>query len=378
MSAEIDTISAKQKASYPTESRLETVGASSDPKPLVLITGSSGLIGSRLIEALVGDFRVVGIDQKPPKEQLADFIECDLTRTDSVKSALHDVEERHGDKIASVIHLAAYYDFSGEPSPLYDKLTVAGTRRLLQQLQRFAVEQFVFSSSLLVMKPVAEGEMITETSPVESTWDYPESKIKAEEVIRQEHREIPVVVLRIAGVYDEDCHSIPIAQQISRIYEKTLESYFFPGDASHGQAFVHLDDLVDCFRNCIERRRQLGSHELILIAEPDVMSYAELQDRLGELLHGKEWPTIRIPKVAAKAGAWVQEKLAGEEEETFIKPWMIDFADAHYPVQIDRARQRLGWEPKRRLRDTLDEMVRRLKRSPKGWYERNSLPAPES
>jgi nucleoside-diphosphate-sugar epimerase len=377
MSAEIDTTPVKQKASYSTEARLQTVDDGPGPKPLVLITGSSGLIGSRLIEALVGDFRVVGLDLKPPRDQLVDFIECDLTQTVSVKSALQEVEERHGDKIASVIHLAAYYDFSGDPSPLYDKLTVEGTRRLLQQLQRFAVEQFVFSSSLLVMKPVEEGEMITETSPVESTWDYPESKIKAEEVIRQEHREIPVVVLRIAGVYDEDCHSIPIAQQISRIYERTLESYFFPGDASHGQAFVHLDDLVDCFRQCIKRRRELGSHELLLIAEPDVLSYAELQDRLGELLHGKEWPTIRIPKVAAKAGAWVQQKMAGEEEETFIKPWMIDLADAHYPVQIDRARQRLGWEPKHRLRDTLEEMVRRLKRDPQGWHEQNGLPAPE-
>jgi nucleoside-diphosphate-sugar epimerase len=375
MSAEIDPT--RQKASDRAQPRLQNVGDGPGSKPLVLITGSSGLIGSRLIEAVIGDFRVVGLDMKPPRDRLADFIECDLTRSNSVKSALEEVEARHGDRIASVIHLAAYYDFSGDLSPLYDKLTVEGTRRLLRQLQRFAVEQFVFSSSLLVMKPVEEGEMIAEDSPVEATWDYPESKIKAEEVIRQEHREIPVVVLRIAGVYDEDCHSIPIAQQISRIYEKTLESYFFPGDASHGQAFVHLDDLVDCFRKCIERRRQLGAHELMLIAEPDVMSYAELQDRLGELLHGKEWPTIRIPKVAAKAGAWVQEKMAGEGEETFIKPWMIDLADAHYPVQIERARQRLGWDPKRRLRDTLDEMVRRLKRDPKGWYERNGLPASE-
>jgi nucleoside-diphosphate-sugar epimerase len=375
MSAEIDPT--RQKASDRAQPRLQNVGDGPGSKPLVLITGSSGLIGSRLIEAVIGDFRVVGLDMKPPRDRLADFIECDLTRSNSVKSALEEVEARHGDRIASVIHLAAYYDFSGDLSPLYDKLTVEGTRRLLRQLQRFAVEQFAFSSSLLVMKPVEEGEMIAEDSPVEATWDYPESKIKAEEVIRQEHREIPVVVLRIAGVYDEDCHSIPIAQQISRIYEKTLESYFFPGDASHGQAFVHLDDLVDCFRKCIERRRQLGAHELMLIAEPDVMSYAELQDRLGELLHGKEWPTIRIPKVAAKAGAWVQEKMAGEGEETFIKPWMIDLADAHYPVQIERARQRLGWDPKRRLRDTLDEMVRRLKRDPKGWYERNGLPASE-
>ena len=356
---------------------LQATGKRAGQQPLVLITGSSGLIGSRLIEALTPSYRVVGLDVKPPREQRADFIECDLTQTQSAAAALEEVKARHGNQIASVIHLAAYYDFSGEPSPLYEQLTVEGTRRLLVQLQTFSVEQFVFSSSLLVMKAAEEGEMISEASPVEGSWDYPESKLKAEEVLRKEHRDIPVVVLRIAGVYDEDGHSIPIAQQISRIHQKTLESYFFPGDADHGQAFVHLDDLADCFVQTVERRRELGPYEVLLIAEPDVMSYAELQDRLGELLYGREWPTIRIPKVAAKAGAWVQEKLAGEDEETFIKPWMIDLADAHYPVAIDRARQRLGWNPKRRLRDTLEQMIQRLKRDPKGWYERNGLPAPE-
>jgi nucleoside-diphosphate-sugar epimerase len=108
------------------------------------------------------------------------------------------------------------------------------------------------------------------------------------------------------------------------------------------------------------------------------MSYAELQDQIGELLHGKEWPTIRIPKVAAKAGAWVREKLAGEVEETFIKPWMVDLADAHYPVAIDRARRKLEWQPKHRLRDTIDDMVRSLVADPQGWYKENGLqPAAE-
>jgi hypothetical protein len=46
------------------------------------------------------------------------------------------------------------------------------------------------------------------------------------------------------------------------------------------------------------------------------MSYAELQDCIGELVHGEGWPTIRILKIVAKAGAWAQEKLLGEE--TFI------------------------------------------------------------
>ena len=348
-------------------------------KPVVLVTGSTGLIGSRLITALAPHFQVIGLDVKPPKAAPAgtDFISCDLTDTSSVADAVRQVRNQYGQQLASTIHLAAYYDFGGDPSPMYEKLTVQGTRRLLEQLLSINVDQFVFSSSLLVMKPATEGETISETSPTEGTWDYPESKLKAEEVIRQERGNIPTVVLRIAGVYDEDCHSIPIAQQISRIHVKDLESYFFPGDANHGQAFVHLDDLIACFANTIERRGQLGPLELLLVAEPDVMSYAELQDRLGELLHGKEWPTIRIPKAVAKAGAWVRDKLASEDDPSFIKPWMVDLADAHYPVRIERARTLLGWEPKHRLRDTLEEMIRRLKQDPLRWYQTNGLAVPD-
>ena len=37
----------------------------------------------------------------------------------------------------AVVHLAAYYDFSGEPSDLYERVTVQGTLRLLNGLKAF-------------------------------------------------------------------------------------------------------------------------------------------------------------------------------------------------------------------------------------------------
>jgi nucleoside-diphosphate-sugar epimerase len=347
--------------------------------PVILVTGSSGLIGSRLAVALADRYHVVGLDLKPPEEGVPaeNFIECDLTETESVGAALQSVRQRYGPRLASVVHLAAYYDFAGEPSHLYAELTVEGTRRLLQGLADFQVEQFIFSSSLLVMKPADKGDRLSESDPVEATWDYPESKIEAEAVIRKHHDGIPVVILRIAGVYDEQGHSVPIGQQIARIHQKQLESYFFPGDKDHGQAFVHLDDLIDCFVNTIDRRDQLSDFELFLIAEPDVMSYEELQDRIGELLHDREWPTLRIPKLVAKAGAWVKDKLASEDQPAFIKPWMVDLADQHYPVAIDRARSKLGWQPKHRLRTTLGPMLANLKRDPQRWYRENGLPVPD-
>lgn len=345
-----------------------------EQRSTVAVTGSGGLLGRRICRALLRDHRVLGLDLKPPPDDGVgeEWIDVDLTDDTSVRDALERVRQQSGGRLASVVHLAAYYDFSGEPSPLYEQLTVKGTERLLKGLHGggLRAEQFVFSSSVLAMRPAEEGLLLDESSPEFAEWDYPQSKLDAERVVREEHGDIPAVVLRIAGCYDEHCHSIPIGQQIKRIAERQLESRFFPGDPHHGQAFVHVDDVADLVCRVVERRAELSPYELLLVAEPAWLSYAELQDRLGELLHGHQWTTLRVPAPVAKAGAWVQEKLRGD---TFIKPWMIDLADAHYPVDIAKARRLLDWEPSHRLADTLPAMVARLQADPDAFYEENGL-----
>jgi nucleoside-diphosphate-sugar epimerase len=351
---------------------------SAGERTAVLITGSTGLIGTRLSSLLRGDHLVIGIDRDPPRDAgdaPDEWIECDLTDDASVHTAVEQAARRCDGGIARVVHLAAHYDFSGEPSPLYEELTVEGTRRLLRALRPYDVEQLVFASSLLVMRPSEDGRPLDEESPVEAEWAYPQSKLQAERVIREERGDVPAVVLRIAGVYDEECRSIPIAQQMRRILERKLESFVYPGNPEHGQPFVHLDDLTRCIRATIERRASLDDFELFLIGEPDVVSYGDLQDLLGEAIHGREWPTIRIPAPLAKAGAWIKEKTPGIDP--FIKPWMVDLADADMPIATDRALQRLGWTPSRRLRSALPELARRLLDHPRAWYETNGIEPPD-
>jgi len=347
------------------------------PREVILVTGSAGFIGSAVVKRFAGDYDVVGLDRAggPPTPPVADVIDADLASDASLQRAFAQVRRQHGDRIASVIHLAAYYDFSGEPSDLYDKITVRGTGRLLASLRQFEVEQFVFSSTMLVHAPCEPGQRINEDWPLDAKWDYPKSKIRTEELIRNTRGAMPCVLLRIAGVYDDGCHSIPLANQIQRINERWLTSQVYPGDINRGQAFLHLDDLVDVLWRLVQRRGQLPEELPLLIGEPETLSYGELQREFGRLLHDEPWPTRQIPKAVAKTGAWLQDNMPFAEDP-FIKPWMVDLADDHYELDITRARTLLDWEPQRSLGATLPVMVHHLQADPAGWYAQNNLKAP--
>jgi len=349
---------------------------------IILVTGSNGRIGEAVMHRFAGVFeQVVGFDRKAPEPapEGCSYIRADVTSDASVRDGLREVRDHHGAHVASVIHLAAYYDFFGKPSPKYDEITVQGTARLLRELhaQDFAVEQFVFSSTMLVHRPAEPGEFITEDWPLEPTWAYPESKVRTEKVIRDERGKIPAVLLRIAGVYDDLTHSIPLAQQIQRTNERDLTSRVYSGSTAHGQAFLHMDDLVDAIELVVKRRADLPREVALLLGEPEALSYDELQHTIARLIRGTSDETIEIPGAlapVAKAGAWVLDHVPGQE--SFIKPWMIDRANDHYALDITRARTLLGWEPKRSLRETLPKMVAALSADPLGWYRENDLDPP--
>lgn len=146
-------------------------------KQVMLITGSSGRIGQTCVRRFADSYQIVGLDRHPSKQGI-DHINMDVSSDDSVKNALTQVKQRYGNRLGPVIHLAAYYSFDQGKPELYDTITVQGTRRLLEGLQDFEVEQFIFSSTLLVYAPCQIGEKINEKWPLEPKWDYPKSKVK--------------------------------------------------------------------------------------------------------------------------------------------------------------------------------------------------------
>ena len=340
-------------------------------KDLILVTGSCGRIGTQVVHRLGKNYAIVGFEllKATYASEAEELVPVDLSSDESVSQAFKHIRHFYGDRIASVIHLAAYYSFKEKHSPLYDAVTVKGTERLLKALKDFEVGQFIFTSTMLVHEPTSPGCPINEDSCVCPKWDYPLSKVHTEELIHQIRGAIPSVILRIAGVYDDQCHSIPISHQIQRIYERSLESRFFAGDVSHGASFVHMEDLVDAIALAVDRRKSLPPELCLLIGEPKTLSYDQLQRTIARELFGKEFRTFSLPKWFAKCGAWMQNLFT----DGFIKPWMIDLADDHYELDLSRANKTLGWIPKHRLEEVLPKMIEDLKRDPKGWYKKNGL-----
>jgi nucleoside-diphosphate-sugar epimerase/uncharacterized membrane protein len=352
--------------------------------PIVLITGAAGDIGAALIGALRDRYTVMGLDREG-KQADCELLQVDLTSDDSVRQALEQFRARHAERIASVIHLAAYFDFTGEQHPLYTKVNVEGTRRLLGELRKFQVEQLLYPGTMLVHAPARPGQRIDETAPIQPKWAYPASKAAAEEVIRTEHGDIPYVLLHLAGVYDDERVVPTLAHQIARVYERDLQSHLYAGSTAAAQSCVHMEDMTDAFVRAVERRHELPAELVLLIGEEQALSYEQLQDTLGRLIHGaEEWATLSVPRWAAKAGAGVQaaaEPLIPDAidrgEKPFVRPFMMDLAEDSYELDTGVARQLLGWRAKHRLIDTLPSIVASLKRDPLRWYRINQVTPPQ-
>lgn len=347
----------------------------------IIVTGSNGLVGKAVSERLLKNYTVIGLDREKEKEEIPNLkhFDVDFASGKSIDAALQKVQAEFGLEIASVIHLATYYDFTGKPNPKYDTVTVQGTSKFLNALQNqhFETGQFIFASTLLVHEPTTPGKPINEDSPINPKWPYPESKTKTENMLLAKHDELPLVILRMAGVYDDHCHSLPISRQIQRIYERWYLSHFYPGDKTHGASFVHLDDLVDAFVKSVDRRKKLPNELTLLIGEAKTLSFEEMQREIGCSLYGQLWTTLRIPEKMAQAGAWVMQKLP-IRHDPLMNPTLIPFADDHYEIDIGRAEKFLGWTPKHGLRSTIPKMIEFLKSDPIEWYKENKIDLPDS
>lgn len=168
----------------------------------IAVTGSSGYLGSRLIEQLVADdsvVRVLAFDVRPPRRghPKVVFDHVDV-RSPGLAARLEGVD--------CVIHLAFVMDPVRDEAEMRD-VNVNGSQNVFKSAGRAGVPRLVYTSSATVYGAHPDNEVpLTEESPLRANLDfsYAAHKLEAEYVLREVVEEFPdthVIVFRPAIVF---------------------------------------------------------------------------------------------------------------------------------------------------------------------------------
>lgn len=165
----------------------------------VLITGASGLIGTRLVRALESEHDLRLGDICPSDDPRA--VRLDVTQPESVRAAMQGVD--------AVVHTAIASGHEGDfEDDAFNQrrfdVNVKGTWNVLEAARLAGVRRFVYTSSLTVVWGYPAPEWVASDAPARPVGTYAVTKYLGEilcEQFARSHR-LSVVCLRIAKPID--------------------------------------------------------------------------------------------------------------------------------------------------------------------------------
>lgn len=162
----------------------------------ILVTGSTGRVGSQLVARLLqrGE-KVRGFDLRESGRQGDGYDEIvgTLDDLDAVRQAMVGID--------AIIHLGAFMSWAASERAAMFRTNVEGTRVLLDGASDAGVKRFVFASSGEVYPENAPVTLpITETHPLNANSPYGLSKLLGEELVQFHQRagKMETVILRFS------------------------------------------------------------------------------------------------------------------------------------------------------------------------------------
>jgi nucleoside-diphosphate-sugar epimerase len=267
----------------------------------VLVTGSSGFIGGRLIEALRRDgVRVVGMRRSAPAAPDRDCVVADLRDRAGLEQACAGID--------AVVHCAGHAHAFGREAEAADRhhhdINYLGTRNLVEAAGRAGVRRFVFLSSVKAMGSPG-ARCVDESWPAPPDTAYGRAKRAAEEAVLDAGRRhgMGVTNLRLAMVYGRGSRG-----NLERMARAIRAGWFPPlPETGARRSLVHVADVVDAIRSVLADARAGG--RTWIVADTETYSGAQLYDAVRALL-GKGPASWRVPAPLLRAAAAGGDRLA--------------------------------------------------------------------
>lgn len=338
-------------------------------KPVVVVTGVSGNLGSRLLP-LLRSFSVIGVDVSPPQtDSELQFENLDLGEESSTRKLYELLRDTHA---CAVVHLAFIIDPVRSGVLDVDRMwqiNVAGTARVMEaiaEVNRMAedgIKQFIFPSSVSVYGPDLSTPA-TEESPFGAhTLPYAIHKMESDEVVQQRCtalRGCSVYILRphiFAGPSVENYllgafRGTPNGKG-KRAEKMRSEGTRLPCMLPRGQRyldnkiqFIHVDDMARLIRHILQREPETQRLTVLNVAGR------------GEPLTFGKCITMASAKLLRVPGKWIMRQVLAflwKQQISAIPPEAVPYMTSEYIMNTDRLRRFLGPEYDHVIRYTVTD-----------------------
>lgn len=329
----------------------------------VLVTGGSGFTGLHLVRALVerGDeVTVLDISEGDP-------LDAGPLKSMGVRFIIGSVDDE--DKLAEAVpgqqvifHLASAFRDIHQGAPLFQKIDVEGTRRLLIAARRAGVRRVIHCSTQGVHGSLPAGKVPgNEESPMAPIDYYCEAKVAAEAVCDEFIAGgMDIVNVRPTSIYGPgDTHGW---LKLFRMCKKGR--FLMLGSGKTSNHPVYVGNLVDAFLLAADVPEARG--HTYLIGDDRYVSLNELVRLIGKVL-GTDVRIYRFPWYAPVYLLAYLMEMASKPfnyEPPLFRRRLTWFA-TNRGWDISRARSELGYRPRIGLEEGLRKSML--------WYEERGL-----
>ncbi len=338
-------------------------------KPVVVVTGVSGNLGSRLLP-LLGKYSVIGVDIRPPlTESELQFESLDLGQESSTRALF---ELLRATQPLAVVHLAFVIDPVRTGVLDLDRMwqiNVAGTARVMEavtEVNRSSVrpiQQFIFPSSVSAYGSDLPGAVQEEHPLAAHTLPYAIHKKESDEVVQQRCaalRGCSAYILRphifagasvenyLVGAFRGTPNGKSARAERMRNAGKRLPCMLPRGQRylDNKIQFVHVDDMARLIQHILQRE-----------PEPQRLSVLNVAGR-GEPLTFGRCVEIAGAKLVRVPGKWAMQKALAflwKRQISAIPPEAVPYMTGEYIMNTEKLRRFLGPEYEHVIRYTVTE-----------------------
>ncbi|MCB2203515.1 NAD-dependent epimerase/dehydratase family protein [bacterium] len=306
-----------------------------------LVTGATGFIGARLVEALLAQGCHVhalcrqSSDASGLLEAGVTVYRGELTSASSIANAMRGCDR--------VYHLASFAgNWSADPEGVRRE-NLKGMRVLLAVARAMDVRRVVYTSTIMTYGP-SNGSALSESTRRTAAVNtlYEQCKADAEEAVEDAVQAgQDIVVLHPTRVFGPG--KLTEANSTTIMMRQYLRGTWrsIPGAGNAIGNYVYVDDVVSALLAAMERGKA-GQHYIVGGTN---LTYAEFFALLARKA-GRRRVLIPIPRFLAKAFAWL-ELLQGKARlrNPSITPAWVDVFYDDWSCSCARARAELGYHP---------------------------------